>query len=200
MNKNNILFYSKQCPTCISVMKLLHSEGLAPFFQFFCVDNNLDKIPKQIRTVPTAIIAQIGKPLIAKEIFEWVSQIKMLKNNTMQNQPQQNKLIQSVPSVQTSFMSNLFEYNENEMSGTSDKYAFTTADIALPHMYHGYKDDEKHVIFTAPQQPNDKLQFQTQKERIQDLTKNREDQNKMIQSFYENQQQHKLMEYEHMSS
>lgn len=190
MNRPNILFYSTKCPTCGSLITILKNEGLLPFFRMVCVDNKLTQIPPQIKTVPTAIITQINRPLVAKEIFEWVAQIKLLKNN--QGQTQAPKLIQPI-TPQIAQRSNLIEFNEHEMQGTSDKYAYTTTDIALPHMYHGIGDDSKYAIFTAPEQP--KINEQDQRSQIQQLTVARNEQDKGIKTLYEQQQRQKLSEY-----
>lgn len=135
----NIIFYSQQCSTCRDLLILLRNENLLNYFTLFCVDNRLDKIPKQITRVPTMIVSNINKPLIAQETFEWVNQIKFLKNNSNANNVDQNKLSGGPKG-----------FSENEMIGLSDKFSFTDKDKPLQQSYFGVGDEAKHAIYTAP--------------------------------------------------
>ena len=76
-----------------------------------------------------------------------------------------------------------------------DRYAYTEVDMALPHMYHGYGDDGKNAIFTAPER-NDKIKEKDQQEHIKQLDNERQDQEKNIIQLYKQQQQDKLQEYQ----
>ena len=81
----NVLFYSSNCNTCKNLLLLLKNEELIHTFKLVCVDDKLDKIPVQIDRVPTMIITNISKPLVAQETFKWIEQIKFIKQEQNNN-------------------------------------------------------------------------------------------------------------------
>lgn len=130
----NIIFYSEKCATSRDLLMLLHNEGLLDKFQLYKVDDKLDRIPKQIIRVPTMLIAELNRLLVAQEAFEWVNQMKFLRN--------QNSVQPAVTALKG--------FNETEMLGFSDKFSFTDKDKPLEHTYFGVGDENKHVIYTPP--------------------------------------------------
>jgi|AntRauTorckE6833_2_1112554.scaffolds.fasta_scaffold25811_2 hypothetical protein len=143
----NILFYSRECTTSNNLLRLLQNENLLSYFKLFCVDDRLNEIPIAITVVPTMIVSTVSKPLVAQEAFEWVQQIKFLRQKNMENtQVQQNNL--------SKFMNQdkkLLGYVDQEMGGISDSFAYTKIDKALPHSYFGLGEEDQNVIFTAPE-------------------------------------------------
>ena len=146
----NVIFYSKTCNLSVTLLKILTGENLLGYFKLFCVDGQLDKVPKNITLLPTMIVSTINKPLVQKEAFEWINKIKFLRQQTMGDN---NKRI---------IQQNIMQYNNGldtgptafvyqEMVGKSDAYAYTKSDEAQPHSYVKINDD-KSVIFTAPEQ------------------------------------------------
>src|SRR5271170_7407063 len=81
-NNNYIIFYSQRCNESIFLLKLLQNENLINYFRLICVDGIINKIPPQIKVVPTIIVAGINRPLASKEAFEWVNKMKFLKQST----------------------------------------------------------------------------------------------------------------------
>ena len=79
MNNSNILFYSNSCNTCKSLIKLLENEKLIQHFFPMCVDGKLEQLPPQIEVVPTMIVKDMNKPLVAEETFEYIKQVKFIK-------------------------------------------------------------------------------------------------------------------------
>src|SRR5437868_12268103 len=85
MNKHpnvNMLFYSNKCQTCKALCVLLQNENLIGYFKPICVDDKLDKFPQDM-IVPTMIIIGINKPLVAQETFEWIKQIKFIRQQQL---------------------------------------------------------------------------------------------------------------------
>lgn len=146
----NILFYSNQCKTCVSLIKLLKSSELLGYFFLFCVDGRLDKLPPYITAVPTMIVKNCNKPLVAEETFEWVNKIKFLRQNVSMSK---DKIIQN--NIFKNMMSSggVKGYSDIELGSVSDKFSLTKSDApALPQSFFGYKDEDKNTIFTAPDQ------------------------------------------------
>lgn len=151
MNRNlnmNILFYSRECKTCITLIKILENEQLIQYFYPVCVDDKLNKLPPQIEHVPTMIVKDQNKPLVAEETFEWIKKVKFIKQN-MQNK---NTIIQN--NVLASMnKSSLKGFSDIEFGGESDIFAYTKSDApALPQSYFSCNDEKNNTIFTAPEQ------------------------------------------------
>ncbi len=71
-----ILFYKKTCPYCTKLFDLLQkSPRLMNQFLIICVDDKRYRIPKQIKSVPSAIITSpTGEPQVfsGTNLFNWV--------------------------------------------------------------------------------------------------------------------------------
>ncbi len=71
-----ILFYKKTCPHCKKLFELLQkSPRLMSAFLIICVDDKRYRIPKQIKSVPSAIITSpTGEPQVfsGTNLFHWV--------------------------------------------------------------------------------------------------------------------------------
>jgi hypothetical protein len=170
----NLFFYSMKCPTCLNLIQILKNENILNYFKPICVDGNLDKIPKNITRVPTLIVSNIPKPLVAEEAFKWVQNIKFLRSQKLQ---EQNKFISNQkPNGPNPFLN-------NEMSGISDTFAYTNIDAPQPKSFFGYGDEDKHIIFTAPEQH--KINMNEQRQKINEETKKRQNQEKEINKLME---------------
>lgn len=77
----NMLFYSRTCKACSDLLFLLKNEKMLAYFKLICVDDILDNIPKSITQVPTLLLTNINKPLVCKEIFEWIKTVKSFSAN-----------------------------------------------------------------------------------------------------------------------
>lgn len=173
MSGINILFYSRACETCHNLLSLLQNENLLCNFKLFCVDERLNELPPYITVVPTMIIANINKPLVAKETFEWIQQIKFLRHNQQTIMEMNKKIIQqNLINLAKNSTDGPIGFHDMEMGSLSDKFAFKDIDEPLTQSFFGLGDDEKNAIFTAPEQP--KLSKDEQKRRI-DEAKNRRD-------------------------
>lgn len=145
----NILFYSRECSTSNNLLRLLQNENLLSYFKLFCVDDRLNEIPVAITVVPTLVVSTVSKPLVAQEAFEWVQQIKFLRQKNMENT--QNKIKQDNLPTFMNQDKKLLGYVDQEMGGISDNFAYTKIDKALPHSYFSLGEEDKNAIFTAPE-------------------------------------------------
>jgi hypothetical protein len=72
----HILFYSKRCPNCDKLFSLMsRSPRVQGQFLFVCIDDRRFKVPKCIRSVPSAIIpTPSGQPQVfsGTNLFNWV--------------------------------------------------------------------------------------------------------------------------------
>jgi hypothetical protein len=143
MNNINVLLYSRQCPSCKNLLTILQNEKLLQYFKLECVDDTLDKYPRNL-IVPTMLVVNVNRPLMGQETFEWVNQMKFIKQ---QNIAEMNK---KIIQQNTNIRKGPIGYDSDIMGGISDKFAFTKIDEPLPHTYFGIGDEEKNAIFTPP--------------------------------------------------
>ena len=78
MSNQNILFYSKMCESSANLMRMMDNEGILKHFKLICIDGKEDKLPEEITHVPTLIVANVPRPLIAKEAFKWLQNVKYI--------------------------------------------------------------------------------------------------------------------------
>lgn len=187
MNGFNILFYSQYCETCKNLIILLKNENLLGYFKLICVDDKLDKLPPQITAVPTMIVTTINKPLVCEETFKWIEQIKFLRQQQVMDINKkiiQNNIINNMNNVKKGPIG----YDDEIMSGLSDKFAFTKEDAPpLPHAYFGVGDEERNAIFTAPEK-NRELSRDLHSKLITDLKKSRSQQDNEYADYVKQQQ------------
>lgn len=188
MNNNlsmNILFYSRTCHTCITLIKMLETEKLLHYFTMVCVDDKLNNLPAQIEYVPTMIVKDQNKKLQLEETFEWIRKVKFLRNNKTdtQNQFVKNKVMSSLQNK-----TKVNGFSDIEMGTDSDVFAYTKSDApALPQSFFGYKDETNNTIFTAPDQMK-KLNEGDQKQMISLLEGKRKDQDSEYKTKAKNEQ------------
>jgi len=183
----NILFYSRSCDTCKNLLKILQNENLLGYFKLYCVDGRYQELPKYITTVPTMIVSTINKPLVAAETFEWIKNMKFIKNQMIQDM--NKKLIQqNLVNMTKTNLSGPLGFIQQEMNGYSDNYAFQDPNIdkAFPHSYLGLGEEDKNAIFTAPEQ--NKMSKDDQTKKIKEVHNFREQQDKEFSGIMKQQQ------------
>jgi hypothetical protein len=168
MNGINVLFYSKLCDTCRNLLILLQNENLLGYFKLICVDDMLNRLPPQITKVPTMCVINLNRPLVAQETFEWVKQMKFIRQQQVM---ELNKKI-ILQNVNNESKRGPIGFDDEIHSGISDKFAFTKSDNPLPHMYVGAGEEDKHSIFTAPKETQ-KISSIDQKKLIRDIEERR---------------------------
>lgn len=179
----NILFYSHKCDTSKNLLLLLKNENLLGYFKLICVDDKLDKLPPQITIVPTMIVANINKPLVVQEAFEWVKQIKFLRQQQVMDI---NKKIIQQNDILVNNKKGPIGYDNEIMAGISDKFAFTKIDNPLPHSYFNLGEEDKNAIFTAPEQ--NRINKNEQYKLIKDIELRRNQQDNDYTIFTKQQQ------------
>lgn len=195
MNGFNVLFYSQYCQTCVNLIFLLKNENLLGYFKLYCVDEKLNKLPAYITAVPTMIVTTINKPLVCEETFKWVEQMKFLRQQQIMDL--NKKIIQSnMINNNNNTKKGPIGYDDEIMSGLSDKFAFTKDDAPpLPHAYFGVGDEDKNAIFTAPEK-NRELTKDMHSKLINDIKNSRDQQNKEYSEFFKQQQINAVMNSE----
>lgn len=128
----DILFYSRECTTCVNLLKVLQNENMINHFKLFCVDDRLNELPVDITVVPTLIVSSVNKPLVAQEAFDWIKKVKFLN----QKSPVKSE-------------SDVIGWMSQEMGGVSDSYAYTKVDTAQPRSYLNYNSNNG-GIYTPP--------------------------------------------------
>ena len=167
MNNINTLFYSTKCKTCNFLIQLLQKEKLLKYFKLICVDNKKNKLPAFIEAVPTMIVRQINKPLVAEETFRWVETYKKMNSIT--------------PIKQTCTLSSY----TNEMKGFSDSFADISKNSPKPKSFYLINRNAEPII-TKPE-INDKINIHEQKEKISYLQQQRNTQDNYYKKHINNQ-------------
>lgn len=76
-----ILFYSNKCPHCDKLLKNIDEFELCDNIEKICVDNN-DKIPKNIKSVPTIIDDTYKELLENNKAFEYIFNLRYFNQKT----------------------------------------------------------------------------------------------------------------------
>ena len=192
---SNVLFYSKTCETCRNLLMLLKNENLLGFFKLICVDE-MSTIPSDLKRVPTMLVLNLNKPLVAQETFEWVSQMKFLRQQQVMDI--NKKTIQQNMNYMSNNKKGPIGYDSEIMASLSDKFAFTDKDKndPLPQSYFGVNDEEKNIIFTAPQE-KDKISKTNQSKLIKDIEERRSVQDNDHLTYVKQVQLELVMKAEH---
>lgn len=137
-NSANVLFYSRMCKLSTHVLNILENENLLSHFKLFCVEDNINSIPNEIKKVPSMIVIGVDKILVEHEIFKWIEQYKFLKKNiTLMKQQNNNNGGNN--------NSDPIGWIENEMSKISDSYAYKDVDKAMSHSYANANDQNTDI-------------------------------------------------------
>jgi len=188
----NILFYSQQCEYCRRLLLLLKTENLICYFKLICVDDKLDKLPRDMK-VPTMRVINVNRPLVAQETFEWVNQMKFIRQQQVMDI---NKKIIQQNVLNANIKKGPIGFDEKIMSGLSDEFALIKIDDPLPHAYFNVGQEDKNIIFTAPQE-SDTISKQTQNKMIKDLESRRLQQDTEHKTFMKQKQAEAVMSAEH---
>lgn len=161
----NIVFYSSNCKFSTELLTLMKNENILQNFKMICVDGNIASIPKHITKVPAIITSDTNRLYMADDAFKWLHAVKYMRQSVKDNNiiTKKNESINQ-PIDQRTFIS-------SEMTGISDNFAYTNIDTPLPKSFMGYKDDDKHTIFTAPNETH-KLDEKSLKSGLRDITNN----------------------------
>ena len=75
-----ILFYSNKCEYSKKILLYLEKNNIKEVFKFVNVDDN--KLPSDIKIVPTIIDTDLNEVMEGKKAFEYLSNIKYFNNPT----------------------------------------------------------------------------------------------------------------------
>lgn len=80
------LFYSNESVHCQNLLKLIKKNEATQCYNYYNIDDAVvrAKLPASITKVPTLIVKGIKKPLIGKEVFNWIETqqyINLTSNN-----------------------------------------------------------------------------------------------------------------------
>lgn len=172
----NVLYYSNRCDTCMNLMKVLESDKILDQYKQICVDiyvqkKMLDKLPHQIKKVPTMIIGSIGKIFEGEDTFKWVNTLRALKKKSVDNSQPDKK--------------NPIGFVKTEMSEFSDRFAYLNVDMPMPHTFFDVGSEEKNAIYTAPEQK--KINKREQSKLLTEISKQRDIQAKENIDVYKKQ-------------
>jgi len=152
---------------------LLKNMNMLIHFEMICIEDLIQQnkqLPPNIKTVPALVLPELSSILQGKETFEWAEKmrISMIKMNISKNSQQQGP----------------HGFANNEMSGNSDNFAYTQADVAQPKSFLPYGKDAEYEIFTGKEAG--KLMKEDISKLIRDNEKNRKEQDNKISELYEN--------------
>lgn len=195
MSNVNILFYSNKNKNCQSLLKLMQIENMLHYFKCINIDENMDKIPSQIKSVPTAVISSLNKILVGNEIFAFINNIRinhqnMAKNNREDIQinqiNQQNQLNQQNNKAKENNLQSIIGYIPNEMNGFSDKYAYRLIDNYQQHNFVQYNETPTSIV--TGKELN-KIKVNEQQKYLSELESIRKNQEKEFQNMFDVQRQ-----------
>jgi predicted thioredoxin/glutaredoxin len=171
----NLIFYSKSCTTCYKLLSLLEEHELLSYFKLVCIDGNYDKLPPQIKAVPTMLMKSINRPLGPEDSFKCVQSLIQMKKNKTKKMDETTELD---------------DFVDLELTRFSDIYTFLENDDPLQQAFFKYKDEKKHAIHTAPLE--DKLNNKEQSKRIKEMEAERYDQEKKFKIDMRQEQREKV--------
>jgi hypothetical protein len=123
MNNNReikyVLFYSNKCIHCKNLMNQMNKNNIKSKFNFFCIDDNYNKIPSSIKSVPSILFKDNNTILVGKSVFNWLNE--QTTNTPSQNEQNQEPQNQDGP----------LAWHGAEMGGAmSDNYSFLNSDTS----------------------------------------------------------------------
>jgi len=192
----NILFYSMNCKDCATFINMLKNDGLINYFRTFCIEQNRDNIPKNIKKVPAIITTDTQQIYMGNDVFKWLQGVRYMRQQQMMEY--NKKIIQhNIYKNMQNQMNAPKSFLTSEMSGVSDTFAYTDIDLAQPKSFQEYGKDDSNIIYTPPKDSS-KLGKRQQENIINDIENKRKEQDKI---FNENMKQGQMqaiqrMEYE----
>jgi hypothetical protein len=159
----NLLLYSERCQTCKQLFAILKNERLFEYFKLICIDDKLDKLPPQIKSVPTMIVQNFNKPLEPIECFKFVKTLIDSKKTIVNTDNDENKNKQN---------QDFDGFNLLEHTSFSDIYTHVVGDIPYEQDHFKYGNEKNHKITTP--MLDGKLNQHEQMQRINKLSNERQ--------------------------
>src|SRR5687768_4874454 len=124
---NGLLFYSRDCKYCYSLMKVMEDQGLLNMFRRCCIDEMEDTeiVRYGLETTPTIIIVnnqngqQLKMKYESKDAFNWVEMVVAnRRQNIIRNTENSIKLTQ-INEMKKRMKDGLYAYCQTEAEGVS---------------------------------------------------------------------------------
>lgn len=78
----NLLFFSKNCNTCITFINMCRNHNILKYFNLIDVDDKIAELAKKgLKVVPTIFIKELNKPIEGKNVFTWLESVVALNSN-----------------------------------------------------------------------------------------------------------------------
>jgi len=144
----NFLYYSKKNQQSIILLDQMEKLNLLQNFKLICVDNNLDKLPKLIKEIPTIVIPHQNRIFNTKESFDWIRGIFQMRQQPILQQ--RAKIMENIKKQAEIIPNNPMPFITEEFSGFSDKFAYNiNENISQPKSFFNYGSENENKIFTA---------------------------------------------------
>lgn len=146
----NLLFYSNNCKTCYRLLNILKQDNFLGLFKLINVDEYIATnrpLPKEITKVPTMVITSNKQILVEAQTFEYINTLKFFRYKDTHSSEKKQET-----SEETTKTNDPFPYLKTEMAGFSDTFTFLDTDNPLQHTFLNYGEENKHAIYTAPEQ------------------------------------------------
>lgn len=190
------IYYTKRCKDCLQLLNVIMNEGIQKMFILICLDElsqeQLISLSSQLNLFPTIIISNEKRSEAyqgPQECSQWLNTfLQNRRLSIMQRVTQQRRLIARKQYLEKMKNDGVMEFNEEEMDGITDSYAFnTTIDLAHSKNFIPVGQEENFNIVT-PQNRFSKLDYKTVKSKLSDIEKERNLDVNDITSFLEKEQ------------
>lgn len=169
------------------LIKMMTECKILNKFVLKCIEDMADnEIPKSLTRVPTLIVANIQKPLVANDAILWFKKNQPIFMQQIYDT--QNKIVmRNIMKNNMQSMTGPKGYLENEYSGISDSFAYAdeNLDLAQPKVYTDCNGSTE-VIYTPPLEG--KMMDGESKNYINNAKKEREQQDKEYNDVLRKQQ------------
>ena len=130
------IFYSEKCQDCMNLLNVIFNERIQRMFFYVCLDNMTTEQLMQIsfKVVPAISISSQNHNTVVYEgpieCSKWLNSfIYNRRMNIKQQIDQQRRLLQKERVAARKEDGGVIEYNEDEMDGISDGYAYKDTDL-----------------------------------------------------------------------
>ena len=185
MQKTSKLFFSNQCEASMRFITLLQDEKILNYFDMINIRDI--RIPNVV--TPTIILKNV-QTYVGKDAFIWLEKIKEGKRIS-KLKDQENKMSKYFGGATDS---GLLNYNREELSNSSDTFAYCNNDdnVPLPGRYvNATMVGNDSIIISGLQNmknmkiDRNKITDKTQKELLTKYTEDRNKQDKEIKRVYQ---------------
>ena len=132
----------------MDLLNMMNKYGILRHFILKCVDD-MEVLPKGLERVPTLIVSDIDKPLIAKDAVLWFNKMRSIFA-TQQSDSQNKHIMYNIMKNNQEQLQGPKGYTETEYNGISDAFAYTDVDMAQPKSFCT-PDNDTDIIYTPPE-------------------------------------------------